>query len=86
MRLVWAQHASPIIPNCHRDPPIPCKPAFVTHLGQLIVKHQLTFFYSNNLAGDLVATVYRVEYLGGQPDEYPILFRVGYTVYILSNW
>jgi hypothetical protein len=86
MRELWCQHASHIIPNCHADPPIPCKPNFVTHLGQMVMKHQLTFFYSNNLTGEEIAVVYRVEYLGGVPDEYPLLFRVSNTVYILTIW
>jgi hypothetical protein len=54
-------------------------------VGKVVLYHQLTTF-CNNATGEEMAKVYRVEYLADTTDEYPILFRVGYTVYILANW
>jgi len=87
MREMWGIHAIHIIPYCHADPPILCKPPILIYNGRVVSLHQVTvFWHPTSNQDEEIARVYQITCFDGSHDEFPQLLRVENTVYVLTEW
>jgi hypothetical protein len=83
MRAQFSRHASNILP--FRDfCPGPIKRRIANIQGKLVIASQDFLYYNSEM--NLDAWITRLFFAEGDPADFPLIFRVGNKVHVLSDW